>query len=316
MILKEKSFLCFLISIPLIMMIGMNKPALKDPRINNRIARDRFWVMKTHGTTVYDMILMGDSRTYRALSPANMESILDGYRIFNFGYSAGGLNPVMYKAAERRIDPQSTKKVIVLGITPRELTLDTTQNQKYLEDLNKPIDEVLMYQYFIPLVDFLNPISPEDLLDAINKSIKTEKSRNFPGYYQEYYDDGWVASWFIPENPEDSLQEYEDYFNINKVDPGVVEDLFEQTREWTSEGIKVFAFRVPTTEKMVALENETSGFNEPSFTDGFKNAGGIWFDIPLEPYHTYDGAHLVKPSAIRLSLDLAKLIKNYLDENP
>ena len=78
----------------------------------------------------------------------------------------------------------------------------------------------------------------------------------------------------------------------------------------------MFGFRVPSTEKMVALENEISGFDEAAFIEGFKAAGGIWFDIPLEPYHTYDGAHLVKPSAIRLSLDLAEMIKRYLDENP
>lgn len=83
----------------------------------------------------------------------------------------------------------------------------------------------------------------------------------------------------------------------------------DQTRQWTAQGIRVYAFRVPSSLAMVALEDQMSGFDEATFVEQFKAAGGIWFSIPLEPYHSYDGSHLTKQAALQLSADLARLIK-------
>jgi hypothetical protein len=53
---------------------------------------DAFWSNKANADAIYDIILMGDSRIYRGLSPEEMATILEDYRILNFGFSAGGLN--------------------------------------------------------------------------------------------------------------------------------------------------------------------------------------------------------------------------------
>jgi hypothetical protein len=310
--LKEKSLICFLISGLLIILAGLNNPTLKDMDAKTEIAGRRFWVLKTRGETLYDMILLGDSRVYRGVSPQKMETILKGYRIFNYGYSAGGLNNVIYQAAERRLDPASKKKTIILGVTPASLRLSSAQNAQYMEELNRPYDEVLLYRYFLPVVDFFSPVSPQYVIDTLSNMTQAAEKGDNEGYFVEFYDDGWVASWLIPEDPNRLLPHFNDMFQKTKVDNGLIEDLYEQTRAWRDEGISVFAFRVPSSVQMVELENKLSGFDEAAFADGFENAGGIWIDIPTEPYHSFDGSHLEKQSAIQLSLDLAHALEEYL----
>jgi hypothetical protein len=87
----------------------------------------------------------------------------------------------------------------------------------------------------------------------------------------------------------------------------------DQTRLWNSRGIDVYAFRVPSSQAMVELENQMSGFDEAAFVEQFTSAGGIWFSIPLEPYHSFDGSHLTKQAALKLSADLATLIRKSLE---
>jgi hypothetical protein len=315
---KERSLIALLLAIPIVLVLFALKPRsttlvvlplYEDPVRRSGAAGERFWVLKTHSTTQYDMILMGDSRLYRGISPQAIEAILPGMRILNFGYSGGGLNPLMYQAAEQRLDPESNHPVIVFGVTPLTLTKQAEKNEHYLQELNRPADYIFMQRYLQPLVRFLEPLNPSTLFRT-----KVDQASAFTqqGYYQEFYDDGWIASWTIPEDPQRTLQSFRDIFNETPVDAESVERLLEQTQQWTQRGIQVYAFRVPSSPQMVALENQLSGFDEAAFVEKFKNAGGVWFDIPLEPYHSYDGSHLTKEAALKLSTDLGRLINEML----
>ena len=64
---------------------------------------------------------------------------------------------------------------------------------------------------------------------------------------------------------------------------------------------------------MVALEKELSGFDEAAFVKRFKQAGGAWFSFSLDDYHSFDGSHLHRDSAVQFSKDLAKRIRNYIE---
>jgi hypothetical protein len=72
------------------------------PYMNNSEAANRYWVVKTHIQKNYDIILLGDSRVYRGISPSTMEQSMQGVRILNFGYSGGGLNQYMYEEADNK----------------------------------------------------------------------------------------------------------------------------------------------------------------------------------------------------------------------
>ena len=131
-------------------------------------------------------------------------------------------------------------------------------------------------------------------------------------YYQEFHDDGWVASWIIPDNPDKALKSYRDNFSKTKVSSELVQELLKQTQHWVQHGIYVFAFCPPTTEKMDQLEKQLSGFDENIFAKQFRDVGGVWFLFDRNGYHSYDGSHLRKDSAIKFSKDLAMQIRSHL----
>ena len=312
--LKERSFITACLCIPIILLVGMLRPRPAavtvlplsyNPIQETGMASERFWVLKAQGTAHYDMLLMGDSRVYRGLSPQAMETILPGVRILNYGFSGGGLNAEMYAAAQERLDTHSPMQNIVLGITPLTLTPRAESNEHFQQEMERPPDYVFLHLYWMPLLSSLAPISVQDLTGA----VETQNTLpNRQGYHLEFHDDGWVASYTVPENPLSELPSYREIFSQTQVSPRLVQELVDQTRQWTQRGIRVYAFRVPSSPGMVALENQLSGFNEAALVKAFEDAGGIWFSIPLTPYHSYDGSHLAKPSAEALSIDLAKLI--------
>jgi hypothetical protein len=194
----------------------------------------------------------------------------------------------------------------VLGITPLTLTTRAERNDHFLQEMQRPPDYVFMHLYWMPLLNSLAPLSEQDLTNPLTSQ---RASPNQQGYHLEFHDDGWVASYTIPEAPLSALPSYREIFSQTPVSPRLVQELVDQTRQWTQQGILVYAFRVPSSQAMVDLENQMSGFTEAALVSAFEDAGGIWYSIPLAPYHSYDGTHLTQYSAEALSIDLAKLIK-------
>lgn len=312
---QDRCFKVFLMCILLAIPAGIFKPESPDRNQLGEISSEAFWTLKTHCPPEYDMVLVGDSRMYRDVSPKAMQTVLTEYRILNFGYSSGGLNPTMYRAAEQKLDPESNKKSIVLGISPHAFTLAAADNAHFLQERDRPKEfiykkmrEMNHEEDFIDhCVNFLAPTTPRDIM----KALFGIDIRLPDGSYHEYHKDGWVASWAIPEDPTKGVKSFRHKFQKGKVSPELVTQLIQQTRSWNEQGIPVFAFRPPTTEEMVAVENELGGFDEESFVRRFEEVGGIWFDLDPERYHSYDGSHLRRDSAIQLSIDLARLIKEY-----
>ncbi|MGD8759076.1 MAG: hypothetical protein PVJ07_02355 [Anaerolineales bacterium] len=311
----------------LILITGFILSRLSTPHRESTIARSRFWALKTHGDQQVDMILIGDSRTYQGLSPRLMQTVLEDYRILNFAYSAGGLNPVMYREAEDRLDPESDMRAVVLGISPSNLLIISAGNDHFLEWKLKDPWEIFLALHLYPAYRFLYPI---DLVEWVRPAEDT-------GYRVAYHDDGWVASWVepgpdAPPTPELSLSGCNQAPPAEapngpaptpKAPPGspyrvssvIVNALLDQTRAWTQQGIHVFALRLPTPASKIQAENELTGLSDWEFAQAFEAAGGVWFWMPPEAYPTLDGTHLGKHSAMQLSLDLAACIQEWLQEH-
>lgn len=127
-------------------------------------------------------------------------------------------------------------------------------------------------------------------------------------YYQEFYpDQGWVASWKVPSDSTKALQVYVRHFTDNSVDSMLVKNLINRVNKWVKKGIKVYTFRPPTTSAVV-LENRMSDFDENAFIESFEKVGGQWIHIPVAGFVSYDGNHLEKESALKLSSRLGKII--------
>ncbi len=299
--IKERTVLVVIISAMLIIIasIVLPKPA-KDKNISKR-----FWAYKTHNNIKYNVIIIGDSRVYRGISPKEMEKVLTGKKILNFGYSSGRLNSLFFNQAEKRLNKSSDKNIIVIGLTPNSLIHHPDENELLIEQLTLPKEEIIQRIQLKKVADLFLPVKPKDIFN----SKKREKN-----YIEIFHDDGWVESYIINEDTTKALKKYEKWLTEVDVSQEMIDELINQTTKWVEQGIQVYAFRPPSTYSMEKMEESLAKFNQEKIVERFENAGGIWIQVNSKDYHSYDGSHLHKDSAIKLSRAIAEEIKKHLEE--
>ena len=278
------------------------------PKDKEKYLRDRFWTQKTFASSKYNIIIMGDSRVYRGLSPGVMEKKLPGMKILNFGYSNGGLNTAMFEMAEKKISLQSRNKVIILGVSPNCITGFSRNNEQYLQEKKRPREDLFERLYLNGILYHFSATTPE----GISNLLKKKSSNSY--YLNEYQANGYVESEKFPADTMESIPSYISDFTNYKVEERYVDEMIKQVKIWSNKGITVFGFRPPVSLPMRALEDTMGLYNEPEIRALFNQAGGHWADLNPNSYKTYDGSHLDKKSAIRLSEDLARDIKPFLNE--
>lgn len=295
----ERTFLVFILCFVMVgLWVLLRPPGSLDPLIQSKDDYNWFWTYKVHHKTKYDVILLGDSRLYRGVSPGAMEKYLPNYSILNFGFSSGGLNGRIFKEASLRFNKNSRKKIVVLAVTPFSLTEESATNEHFITELDRPPSEVYQRIHLRPILKFFKSITPKQF----KKSVIRKQKKPAVCYYQKFYPDGWVASDKVPADPNTALKSYRKTFEKGQVVKDIQNDLFQQTKKWVNSGVMVVAFRPPVAEKMLSLENELSGFEQAKFVSQFEHSGGKWIDIPIgEDYVSYDGSHLDSASAVHLS---------------
>ena len=279
------------------------------PKNKEKYLGDMFWSRKTFAANKYNVILMGDSRVYRGLSPEIMEKQLTKLKILNFGYSNGGLNPTMFKVASEKLNPKSKVKVMVLGVTANAITGFTKNNDQYMREFTRPREEVLERLYLNPILYWFSATNPEQLKESF-------KPKNTTSYYlSEYHMNGYVESDKFPADTTEAIASYTDDFTNYKVNKEALSILANEVKEWTAKGITIIAYRPPVSEPMRELEDSLGHYNETLIKQKIEQEGGYWIPVNPNEYKTYDGSHLDKPSAERFSIDLARQIENILSEN-
>jgi hypothetical protein len=238
-----------------------------------------------------------------------MSRTLSSCRIGNFGFSSGGLSQPYLRSVERLVDSRGEKRSIVLGVTPWSLTPRAERENQFLDEVKRPAAEVWERLYIGPATRFFRPYSLAEVAAWLQgRRIEISTAH----YYQDFRTDGWVASRKAPEDEESALGEYVANFKGNPVSPKIIDDLLVTVQGWRAKGVRVFAFRLPTTSAMRELEKNLSGFDEESFVARFEKAGGIWLPIRPTAYHSYDGSHLDESAALDLSRDLAVAMAPHL----
>lgn len=267
------------------------------------IENNSFWKKKTFDKKKYDVVIGGDSRVYRGISPGAMQTVLKGFRIINFGYGSAGYSDHMLSEIDKRIDYKSSHKIVVLGITPLTLTHEGVMNYHMEFDMKTKPEELIEMFYFKKVLQFFAPFTVKQVWDKMRgKEFSTS-------FHQEYIPGGWVASTEDKPWPESALKSYSTRFIDNQVDEKNIQRVLDQVKSWTEEGVIVVGMRPPTTHKMVELEDSLSGYNEIDIKTRFINSGGCWFDFNIDDYSSFDGSHLQRESAVKFSTDLANKIK-------
>ncbi len=261
--------------------------------------REAFWCHKASWKNCADIVIAGDSRVGMGVSPAAMQDILGDKRIYNYGFNANGYSAAYLAAIEAVLDKQNPHPVIILGITPRSLTGGAAERNFFTVYTRKSAWPRWANHHLAFLLRRTDTLS----FSAVRRRLfHSEKA--LPQQY-EFFPDGWIATTTSVIRPGRKLDNYIREFKDNPVDPAVVDGLMLQTRDWTGRNIRVVAFRVPTCAEMVEVENTHSGFDEAAFRARFEAAGGRWLPAAPSAYTSFDGSHLTRAGAEKLSRDLA-----------
>ena len=277
------------------------------PKDAEKYLGELFWTRKTFAPAKYNVVIMGDSRVYRGLSPEIMESHLPGLKVLNFAYSNGGLNQTMFVAAEKKLAQNNKPKVIVMGISANTISGYSAGNQQYVQELNRPREEIFERIYFNPLRYWFSATSPEKLKNHFSETKETAFYRN------KYFMNGYVESEKFPADTMEAIPSYTKDFTNYKVTPENLGDLFKQVKKWTDSGITVVGFTPPVSQPMQMLEDTLGMFDEAVIKTGFEKASGYWIDIEPTQYKTYDGSHLNIESARKLSKEIGEEIQHLID---
>jgi hypothetical protein len=294
-----------LLSAAAILLAGLAAP--ESPWINTGVPEEAFWISKAFRARTCDMILAGDSRVMKGISPAAMEKVLPSMKIYNFGFDHNAYTREYLLVLETLVDKTSPHKSILLGISPQSLTTEAARRNGFLALRKNDRFDRFEKRYLGPYLAFFKPYNIYLFADWV-RGVPVAK------YYQHHYSDGWVASYKEPEDPLYQVRLYRGRFADNRISPQMASQLLDFVHRWRQSGIMVFGLRLPTSPAMLALENRRSGFDQARFVHSFEAAGGIWLDFNPTGYHSYDGSHLRRDAAIRLSTELAHRIRPLMKE--
>ena len=281
---------------------------LRDEMDTETIRKNRYWAIKTRNTQTYDIVFGGDSRTFRGISPAHFAAGLEGRRVYNYAYWANGFGTDYLEGVESKIDTTSPFQMIILGITPHSLTEKTARSPHYHFEISRARKSTVQTVFLSWLEEYFAPYGIIELSEKLTGRSGPHNKRII------YHDDGWVETWWIKPDTMNAAKSYKNLFEGDPVSDAVIADLMEYVERWTGRGIYVVGFRPPASYTIRQYEELRGGFSEPALTKRFREAGGVWLDVPPEDYRTYDGSHLEHHAAMQFSSDLARMIREKIPE--
>ena len=269
------------------------------------IENKRFWISKTFSEETFPVVFAGDSRVFRGISPAAFQKV-SGIEAVNLGYSSNGYHPEYLDFLEERLDKSVEEPVIVLGISAHSFSRNGSGSYDFRGEKNRKKEEVLQYMNFYQLSKLFSPLQ---ILKTFGLAQKNYVRTN---YQIKYHFDGWIESYWVRKDTNNSIISYKVIFKDNQFNEDAAGILYRRVQKWTEDGITVAAFRSPTTHGIRVLEDSLSGFVIEPFKQELIESGAHWIEVDRKKYQTYDGNHLESESAKQLSRDLAVEIRKLM----
>ena len=261
----------------------------------SEFGKDYYWTLKTHPQKKYDVVIYGDSRVYRGVSPEKV-SVGTGLKAFNFGFSSGSMSMQMLDFAEQQLN-MSGSPVMIIGLTPHSLTESAFKDKQFYQEMNRAPYDLFQRLYIDRYLTFFDKIEPTDMF-RLNRTVQ-----------ENYRTDGWAECSSESIDLESGLKSYQKVFENNPIKVDGVKQFCDKIRHWTDRGIHVVVYRPPTFPKMEELENQLTGFDEKEIARQVESAGGVWMEVDKSAYQTYDGSHLMATSAVELSKRINEVVK-------
>lgn len=284
-----------------ILMVTVLKLTLPQPYIN-LTSEQEYWIKKTFSKNLKNIVIGGDSRVYRGISPATLiKSTELPLSAINLGYSSGSFSKEYLQFMHDRLDSNSNTRVMVLGITPNSLLKSQLSNNHLKSVQNKSSSEIFHGMHYAKFLKHFSPYTVYELLDDSSNA-----------YTIDYRPDGFAASNNYNGDFDLTHYLYWDGYKKETVQEEQINNLVNHLSIFKKEGIQIFAYVPPTTQKMREIENQMSGLDMNKLQQKLESIGVHWIDINLENYTSYDGSHLFSESAERLSKRIGEEISPIL----
>lgn len=267
-----------------------------------KIKTDKFWLQKTFDTKKYDIIICGDSRTYRGVSTEIIiNETENNLTAKNLGYSSVGFSNDYFDFVLSKLNVKSQNKFLIIGVTPSSFLNSSMLNEHLNSFKNKTQFEYLKGTTFSSFNCFFSPIKPLELIYKDSKNLM-----------ENMHNGGWVETKSIINDTNEAITSYQLLFSNEKINDINVSNFIEKLKKLSDQGIQIIMFYPPTTYKVKEIEDSLSGFNRKKFiskTEDFVH----WLDLSYNQFNTYDGSHLNIESAEYLSQQLGKEILLYIE---
>lgn len=296
-LLTDKTVLTGLLAVVLALLAG----ALRPGSAESGLYQYGQHALKATWGAQFDLVVTGNSRVERGVSPAAMGDVLTGTRIANLGMAGTGLSADYLSAARQLLDPASTSPATAIGVSPGALVEANMQRNAFIEARSQQPVELWLVREFGGLARLFSAYSRSELKQLAGLPAPTARQVN--------HADGWSAFYNMSSaTASQKLANYRKLFEYEQVSRVRVAELLATVGRWSSAGITVYGFRPPAGPKMTALEDGLSGLDMHSFAQEFKAAGGVWLEIDQAAYSAPDNSHLEAGEAQRFSRDLAAAI--------
>lgn len=267
---------------------------------------DRFWAMKLTWDRCADCVIAGDSRVCRDVAPPALASAFGERRVLNFAFDSSGYSRAYLRAIEDVLAPGGQRRTIILGITPYALTPAAVRNNEFERRRSSAPLRSMAGFYATQWLRWVHPMR----VDRIPAELAGHDGSREQWAKRDctYGPDGWIAMARHRGDSAMYVEQYRKAFEDNAVDTQIIGTLLRYVRGWSADGIRVYGFRPPIAEPIFAVESAGSLFDEQGFVAGFERAGGVWIHVASTGYRTYDGSHLGRDEAVRLTRTLSREI--------
>lgn len=314
--IRNRTAVCLSAAAVLIVVGGwLNRTLLGDHQ--SPMSESAFYINKVWAPADYDVVTAGNSRMLQALSSSAMNEELPGLRILNLGLDGACLTPQMFQILESKLDPDSSLRMMILGVEPGAMNAFSSANFKLNVELNRSGEDRFIARNGDDLARWFTPVRPFDVMRALSLAIRGP-TLNQPRAVREFHYDGWKATMIdpMPDYPMsfDELSDEVRAFNPSYQTPLPYWPIvLDHVQDLAGRGIVVFGLRLPADAKSRLEEDRRFPFDEDVVEEAFEQAGGYWISLDPAHYETYDRSHLHKESAIRYSRDVAAAIRKRLE---
>ena len=282
-------------------LFGWLLPVSPDVELNKEI----YWLRKTFSQEKYNIVIGGDSRVHRGLSPDDLLlQVNEASNAIILGYSSAGYSKDYCSFLLSKLNKEGNTKALILGLTPHSFTPDALENGHFHEVLYTSTADMQKALYLEPFLQFFEPRKISLLFRSTDYQVN--------GYLEKFHDNGWVESDNLKTDSTRAIKSYSKVFIDNTVNDAAVNDFIVWVDSLSKENIAVLGYRPPTTVTMRSLEDSVSGYNETAIRNAFEASGGQWIDFKDNDFESYDGSHLRAKDARHLSKDIGIEIQGLL----